>query len=70
MLQSNIASHSLYFADSPLFGSQASQLTAKVADLDSTYAANAPHSVGATPTGGFYNFFLVLSSSNDLLNTR
>ena len=70
LLQSNFSSHSLYFADSPLYGPNAAQLTTRTSDLDSTYSANAPHSVGATPTGGFYNFFLVLSSSNDMLNTR
>lgn len=70
LLQANLASHSLYFADSPLQGPNAARFTTKVSDLDSTYAANSYHSVGATPTGGFYNFFLVLSSSNDVLNTR
>ena len=70
LLQANLASHALYFADSPLYGPNASQFTTKVSDLDSTYAANSYHSVGATPTGGFYNFFLVLASSNDVLNTR
>lgn len=70
LLQSNLSAHALYFGDSPLYGPNASQLTTKVSDLDSTYSANAPHSVGATPTGGFYNFFLVLASSNNTLNTR
>lgn len=70
LLQSNIASHALYFTDSPLYGPDAKALTARSADFDSTYVANSPHSVGVTPTGGFYNFFMVLSSSSDALNTR
>ena len=70
LLHSNIASHSLYFTDSPLYGPDAKALTSRCADFDSTYAANSPHSVGVTPTGGFYNFFMVISSSSDALNTR
>ena len=70
LMQGNMASHALYFGDSPLFGPDAAKLTSRTADFDSTYSANAPHSVGATPTGGFYNFFLVLSSSTNVLNSR
>ena len=70
LMRGNMASHALYFGDSPLFGPDAAKLTSRTADFDSTYSANAPHSVGATPTGGFYNFFLVLSSSTNVLNSR
>ena len=70
MLQGNISTHSLYFGDSPLTGANASKLAARSADLDATFSANAPHSVGASPTSGFYNFFMVMSSSNNVLNSR
>jgi hypothetical protein len=70
MLQSNVSSHLLYFSDSPLTGDKAALLTNRTSDLDSTYSPNAPHSVGASPTGGFYNFFVVMSSSSTVLNSR
>jgi hypothetical protein len=70
MFQGNLATHMLYFADSPFYSSSASSLTNRTSDLDSTFSANAPHSVGATPSGGFYNFFIVMASSSNTLNSR
>ena len=70
MLKSNTASHMLYFSDSALFSSNRSTFAGINADLDSTFSINTPHSSNVTFTGGFYNFFVTLSSSSEVLNTR
>ena len=70
MLKSNTASHVLYFSDSALFSSNRSTFAGINADLDSTFSINTPHSSNVTFTGGFYNFFVTLSSSSEVLNTR
>jgi heme/copper-type cytochrome/quinol oxidase subunit 1 len=70
MLKSNMASHLMYFGDSALFGANRSTLTSVNSDLDSTFNANSPSSTNVTFSGGFYNFFLTMSSSSEVLNTR
>lgn len=45
-------------------------LIGKNSDLDGTFASNAHGSTNVTFTGGFYNFFLVLGSSSNILNSR
>jgi len=70
MLKSNLTSHLLYFTDSALFGPNKQFLSGLNADLDGTFSLNTPNSTNVTFTGGFYNFFIVLASSSDVLNTR
>lgn len=70
LLQSNIASHMLYFTDCPLYGPQSSKLASTAADLDGTFTPNAYYSTNVSFTGGFYNFSVLLSSSSDVLNSR
>ncbi len=70
LLQSNIASHMLYFTDCPLYGPESSKLSSTAADLDGTFTPNAYYSTNVSFTGGFYNFSVLLSSSSDVLNSR
>lgn len=70
LLKSNIASHLLHFSDSPIFGPNAASLTALTAELDSNFSPSNYHSTNVTFTGGFYNFFTLLSSSSTVLNSR
>ena len=70
MLKSNVCSHLLYFSDFSLSNPRRTTLSALNSDLDSTFAPNQYHSTNVTFTGGFFNFFLVLSHSSDTLNTR
>lgn len=70
MLKSNLTSHLLYFTDSALFSPNKQFLSGLNADLDGTFSLNTPNSTNVTFTGGFYNFFIVLASSSDVLNTR
>jgi hypothetical protein len=60
----------LYFSDCPLYGPEAAKLAASAADLDGTFSPNSYHSTNVSFTGGFYNFFVLLSSSSDVLNSR
>lgn len=69
LLQSNIASHMFYFSDS-LVNPQKIKLGGLNAELDSTFVADSYHSTNVTFSGGFYNFFVLLSSSQDVLNSR
>jgi len=70
LLRGNMASHMLYFTDCPLYGPDASKLAATASDLDGTFSPNSYHSTNVSFTGGFYNFFVVLSTSSEVLNTR
>lgn len=70
LLQSNISSHMLYFSDCPLYGPEAAKFAASTADLDSTFSPNSYHSTNVSFTGGFYNFFVLLSCSSEVLNSR
>jgi hypothetical protein len=70
LLKSNIASHALYFSDSALNGPNAKSLSALNADLDSTFSSSNYHSTNVSFTGGFYNPFILLSSSSAVLNSR
>ena len=70
MLKSNISSHMMYFGDSALFNVNRPTLISTNSSLDSTFNANAPHSTNVSFSGGFYNFFITLSSSSEILNTR
>lgn len=70
LLQSNIASHMFYFGDYSLYSPNKNKLGALNADLDSTFVADSYHATNVTFSGGFYNFFVLLSSSQDVLNSR
>jgi len=70
LLKSNIASHTLYFSENPLLNSNRNSLAGLNSDLDGTFAVNAHTSTNVTFTGGFYNFFLMLGSSSNVLNAR
>ena len=70
LLKSNVASHLLYFKSDFLSNSDTKKLVALNSDLDNTFVLNSPHSVNVTFTGGFYNFFIILSDSSNTLNTR
>ena len=70
LLKSNIASHMLYFSDVALTNPSKNTLAGVNADLDGTFAMNSYHSTNATFTGGFFNFFLLLNSSSEVINSR
>lgn len=70
LLQGNFVTHLLYFSDIASQNSSASKMQSRASELDPTFVPNAPNSGGVSPTGGFYNLFVTLSSSNNILNTR
>ena len=70
LLQSNVASHLLYFTSEFKNNPSLTQLANLNSDLDSTFQLNAPASTNVSFTGGFYNFFILSSSSNSYLNSR
>lgn len=70
LLQSNVSSHMLYFSDYALTNTDKSALTALTSDLDGTFTPDAYHSVNVSFTGGFYNFFLLLNSSQGYSQSR
>jgi hypothetical protein len=70
LLQGNFATHLLYFSDIASQNSSAGKMQSRASEFDSTFVPNAPHSGSVSPTGGFYNLFITLSSSNNILNTR
>ena len=70
MLQANIATHTLYFANHTSTSLTTPELTALASELDGTFSANSANSTNVSFTGGFYNFFILLSSSSEKLNVR
>jgi hypothetical protein len=70
LLRRNIASHTMYFGEASLFNVDRNSLAALGTKLDLQFRANAPSSVGVTFPGGFYNFFITMSSSPEVFNTR
>jgi hypothetical protein len=70
MLQANAVSHLLYFTNNFNSNLDSKKLTALSSDLDGTFVPNTLCSTNVTFTGGFYNFFIVLSGSSNILNSR
>lgn len=70
LLQSNIATHLLYFKSNFLSSNDRSTLTALNSELDSTFVLNSNHSTNVTFTGGFYNFFIIMSDHSNSMNAR
>lgn len=70
LFKSNVVNHLLYFKTDFNSSHDTKKLAALNSDLDSTFVLNAPHSTNVTFTGGFYNFFIILSDSSNSLNTR
>merc|ERR1712048_76825 len=70
LLQSNVATHLLYFKSNFLTSTDRSKLAALNAELDSNFVLNSNHSTNVTFTGGFYNFFIIMSDHSNAMNAR
>ena len=67
LVQSNAASHMLYFSTYANENSEASRLAAATSE---PFVPGAQNTTNVTPSGAFYNVFLLLNSSQNLVNSR
>jgi hypothetical protein len=70
LLQALFATQLLYFSNYMFDNSSRTLFSGIISDLNPMFTLEGFNSVNMNPTGGFYNIFLLLSTSSHLFNNR